>query len=281
MWPGSWSRVLLGTPKLRKFAAGARVFYRDVMNAIPGRIVAEAAAADLPGRLRHPEWGDRWPWLVQGITARAAGDLGLFTRSPSVEVQDRWSALLAETGMATAAHARQVHEAGVRVRRAGSPGLHLAPPADGHATRDPDVLLGVTVADCTPVYLVAPDVRVVGLLHAGWRGAARGILEVGVRVLAERFDVPARTLHLHLGPAICGDCYEVGPEVHEQLGLAVPERPEPVDLRAVLARRAVAVGIPAEAITRSALCTRCGGGVLFSHRAGDAERQLAYLGVRA
>ncbi len=251
------------------------------MNAIPGRSVTERAVDDAPDLLRHPEWCDSWPWLAQGVTTRASGDLGLFTRSPGVEVQGRWTRLLDRTGAVVAAHARQVHEAAVRVHAHLPPGLLIAPPADGHATRCPGVLLGVTVADCTPVYLVAPEARAVALLHAGWRGVAAGILERGVRVLADRFDLPAGALHLHLGPAICGACYEVGPEVHEALGLARPSAPESVDLRAVLARRALALGIPAEAITRSSLCTRCDGGVLFSHRAGDAERQVAFLGVVA
>ncbi|HAC06481.1 MAG TPA: laccase, partial [Gemmatimonadetes bacterium] len=53
---------------------------------------------------------------------------------------------------------------------------------------------------------------------------------------------PAR-IHLHLGPAICGDCYEVGSEVFEALEQPVPANPAPIDLRAVLAQRAVDAGV--------------------------------------
>lgn len=249
------------------------------MSADCGRTVTEHPTASAPDLLAHPEWGEAWPWLVQGVTSRATGNLGLFTRSPSVEVQDRWARLVDVTGLTAACHARQVHGAAVRVHGVLPPGIHIAPPADGHVTRTRGLLLGVTVADCTPVYLVEPRTRIVALLHAGWRGVAAGIFEAGVRVLAERFDVGARALHVHFGPAICGACYEVGPEVHEALGLEPPSRPTPVDLRGVLARRASAMGISAEAVTRSSHCTRCGEGRFFSHRGGDAERELAYLGV--
>ena len=59
---------------------------------------------------------------------------------------------------------------------AGPPGLHVSPNTDGHATRASGVLLTVSVADCAPIALVAPEACVVALLHGGWRGVAAGIL---------------------------------------------------------------------------------------------------------
>ncbi len=55
----------------------------------------------------------------------------------------------------------------------------------------------------------------------------------------------AARVPMHLGPAICGRCYEVGPEVFEAVQQPVPARPMPIDLRAVLAERAIDVGIRA------------------------------------
>lgn len=237
---------------------------------------------DLPAFV-HPEWSERWPWLVQGITGRGVGepfDMSLFTASPSRGVQERWRALFDRTGFDVAVHARQVHGAAVRLHDRVPPGLLLAPDCDGHATAAPGVLLGVTVADCVPVWLVAPERRCVALLHAGWRGVAAGVLGAGIATLADRLDVCADAVEVHLGPAICGACYEVGPEVHERLGLAPPAAAEPVDLHAALSDRAVAAGVRAAAITRSGRCTRCGEGGFFSHRGGDPFRQLAFVGVR-
>jgi copper oxidase (laccase) domain-containing protein len=145
-------------------------------------------------------------------------------------------------------------------------------------TAQASVLLAVTVADCVPVSLVDPVMRRVGLLHAGWRGTAAGVLERGVAAMGE--GASARALRVHLGPAICGLCYEVGPEVFAALGEPAPAEPTPLDLRAVLARRAVVLGVAPEHVTVSAHCTRCTGSELFSHRGGDRGRQVGYLGIR-
>ncbi len=80
------------------------------------------------------------------------------------------------------------------------------------------VLLTVTVADCVPVFLADPDSRAIALLHAGWRGAVAGIMDRGIRALEALRGVSPSGLRVHLGPAICGACYEVGPDVLQQFG---------------------------------------------------------------
>jgi len=236
----------------------------------------EAVGPHGPSLLVHPEWRAAWPWLVQGTTCRPT-DMAI--SAPGAVAA--WSALQELTGCASAVHARQPHGAEVGVRAPESCGFHLAPDSDGHLTRDPGVLLGVTTADCVPITLVAPATRTVGMVHAGWRGAAAGILEVAVARLRSAFGVDPADLHLHLGPSICGACYEVGPEVHAALGLPEPAAPTPVDLPAELGRRALRLGIPTGAVTRSGWCTLCTGRqLLFSHRGGDPGRQIGFVGVR-
>ncbi|HSM05211.1 MAG TPA: polyphenol oxidase family protein [Longimicrobiales bacterium] len=247
------------------------------------RRVTETPGGDgFPG-LVHPSWSQRWPWLVQGVTVPGEGrdrDFGLFGSGPAGVVVEWWEGLLLATGMTAVVHARQPHGATVRVHTLAGPGLHLSAPADAHAGRDAGLLMAVTVADCVPAFLVAQRARAVAMVHAGWRGAAAGILERAVALLGERFGVHPGETALHLGPSICGDCYEVGPEVHEALGEPVPDGPMPVDLPANLARRARSLGIPEEETTRSSLCTLCGPVDFFSHRRGDAGRQVGFLGVR-
>ncbi len=225
------------------------------------------------------------PWLVQGTTGRGEGgegggvDLGLFGRTPVGEALSRWRMLRVETGMRRAVHSLQVHGREILAHDTDDPGLVITEGYDGHLTRTPGVLLTVSVADCVPISIVAPgrngsSARVV-LLHGGWRGTAAGILQAGLA----RIGPAAGTPQVHLGPAICGPCYEVGPEVHEALGLTIPDWPAPVDVRAVLARQAIEAGIPPASITVSDHCTRCGDG-FFSHRAGSAGRQVGVLGIR-
>lgn len=232
----------------------------------------------------HPEWAVNFPWLVQGTTARGDVDdfdLRLGGEVPGRVTLARWRLLRESLGFPRAVAAGQVH--GTRVHRhvdPAVPGLFIAEPADGHATMRPGILLTTSAADCIPVSIVDPIRRAIALLHAGWRGVAGRIIAEGVAALGELAGSRPGDLHLHLGPAICGGCYEVGPEVHEALGLERPAANERVDLRAVAAGQALELGIPAPQITISAHCTLCGGSHFFSHRGGSASRQVGVLGIR-
>jgi polyphenol oxidase len=251
------------------------------------RIVEEVRAPGGVPLWVHPEWAERFPWLAQGTTGRGEGDtpfdLGLSGAQPVGEVLGRWRALLKAAGMQTVAHARQVHEADLWIHReVGAPGVLVMEGFDGHVTDRPGLLLSVSVADCVPVSVVAPDARAVALVHAGWRGTAAGIVERAIHRLAESWMAPPESLWVHCGPAICGQCYEVGPEVHAAVnpGREVPATNTPIDVRAAIAERAAGLGVRLEQITVSAHCTRCGVPDFFSHRAGSPGRQMGVLGIR-
>lgn len=282
------------------------------------RSVTEVPAVGFPA-LMHPEWRDRYPWLVQGMTTRGSEgqpfDLGLFSGGSSPEsVAANWRSLIRAAGCGFVVHAKQVHGSDItthasppRDSRAATssdrdtsghdasdldapdlevsgpdafgPPPMLTGPCDGHVTPHPDLLLSVATADCVPVFAVEAGIRHVGVFHAGWRGVVDGVVEAGLGAMVSlggaRPDV-----HIHLGPAICGDCYEVGPEVFEALEEPVPDRPTPIDLRAVIAARIRRAGVPLDQITVSSHCTRCTGSGLFSHRGGDRGRQVGFIGVR-
>ena len=233
---------------------------------------------------RIDHWAARFPWLVAATPgARDDGefDLGLFGANPVGDVIGRWRSLAAAAGMRGAAHSRQAHGRQVQTHAAAHAGLLVSEGFDGHATASADLLLAVSVADCIPVFLVDEDARAIALLHAGWRGVAADILEVGLAALAAMAGTKPGRVWLHAGPAICGRCYEVGPEVHEALGLPRPTGNTPVDVRAVLAANALSKGLDPERVSISGHCTKCGPGRFFSHRAGHKGRQMGILGIRS
>lgn len=238
------------------------------------RTVTEERRGDVP-LFAHPEW-TRFEWLVQGITARDAGNFASFGDQDANSVQTQWRTLRENTGMVRSVLGRQVHGANVLSHETFANGTLFADNADGHTTRVIGTLLAVSIADCVPVFIVDERARMVGALHAGWRGVAAGILARGVKCMASH----ASALHVHLGPGICGECYEVGPEVHTALGFAAPETNTNIDIRAVLAAQALKVGVPEGNITVSTYCTRCNDSPFFSHRAGHAERQVGVIGIR-
>lgn len=250
----------------------------------------EVAETLLPGDVPlwvHPEWVDRFPWLAQGTTGRGSGDppfdLGLAGAQPVGTVLDRWRALVRAAGMETAVHARQVHGADLWTHaERGAPGVSVMAGYDGHLTGRDGLLLTVGVADCVPVSIVDAERRKMALVHSGWRGTAAGITERAIAEMARLWSSSPASLWVHCGPAICGPCYEVGPEVHEAIH---PDRLPPsgratIDVRAAIAERVLALGVPAEQVTVSAHCTRCGPPDFFSHRGGSAGRQMGVLGIR-
>ena len=240
----------------------------------------------LPGavpRYELEEWRSRFG-IVAGITGRGdeAGrgfDLGLWTEAPVGDVMSRWRAFrAAEPGFSAVLLGNQVHGSVVAWHEKVS-GWMQVEGVDGHATNARGLLLTVTVADCIPVYLAAPALGAIALLHAGWRGTAGRILERGLAVLLSRGGSPADVV-MHCGIGICGDCYEVGPEVLEGVGLRGDGRgPWTVDLRERLAYQASTLGI--RDTTTSSWCTAHHRPLFFSHRAsrGADGRMVAYLGI--
>jgi hypothetical protein len=102
---------------------------------------------------------------------------------------------------------RQVH--GSRTSRATEPGE--LEEADALWTDVPGLPLAVFTADCFGVVLQAETAA--GVAHAGWRGAANGV------VTALRAEMTARGHEPKLaaiGPGIGPCCFEVGPEVGER-----------------------------------------------------------------
>lgn len=214
--------------------------------------------------------------LTAFTTTRAAGSFGLASNEAVGDVMSRWYALMDTCRALHApalASAGQVHGAELAIHACGWQGWLRGKDRDGQVATAPGIALAVAVADCTPVFLAHPA-GPIALLHAGWRGTAAGVLEAGIAALAAA-GAPASELVLHLGPAICGACYEVGPEVISALTGRPAQGKQRLDLRALLADRARRAGV--EAVSVSAWCTRCHGDRLYSHRGGDAGRQLAVL----
>lgn len=234
-------------------------------------------------RFEVPEWRARFG-VVAGITGRGTPvgrgfDLGLWTDGPVGETMDRWRQFReAESGIDFVVLGRQVHKADILEAGAGRGWLHVDG-IDGWLTTVPGTLLTVTVADCIPVYLIAPG-RGVALLHAGWRGTAAGILERGVVQLAAAASIDISEIVMHCGVGICGDCYEVGYEVMSAFGLpANGPGPWHLDLRAQLTVRGGEIGLTD--ITTSAWCSAHHHDRFYSHRAsrGADGRMVAYLGM--
>ena len=207
------------------------------------------------------------------ITTRDAGSFGIPEHGEDAAASERWHDLqraLVPLGAPRLASSKQVHGARVLQHAAGWEGWMRVENADGHVMTEQGAA-AISIADCVPVLMGHPS-GTVAAVHAGWRGVAGGILAEAIRVFAAR-GLPADELVVYFGPSICGRCYEVGADVYEQLTGWTTTRPRHVDLRALLADQAKQFGV--RQWSASGECTKCDNALYFSHRAGDAGRQVA------
>ena len=111
--------------------------------------------------------------------------------------------------------------------------LGARPKADGLVTSQRGVGLAILTADCTPVLFHAPEAGVIGACHAGWRGAAQGIIAETIAAMcalgAKRQEIKAL-----IGPTIAQPSYQVGADMRDEVLSLAPEAapcfaPDPAD----------------------------------------------------
>ncbi len=149
-------------------------------------------------------------------------NLGLRVGDDPAAVAANREALAGACGLSVGdlAWMRQVHSADVCYLGAGTeqpPG-----PVDAIFTDVPGRALCVLVADCVPVLIADPVARIIGAAHAGREGMVAGVVPALVSAMAGAGASPA-TMRALTGPAICGGCYEVPPDLQERVSAAVPQ----------------------------------------------------------
>lgn len=120
---------------------------------------------------------------------------------------------------------------------------------DALVTAEPGLALVVLVADCVPVMLADSEAGVVAAVHAGRVGARVGVVPAALEAMRSLGAEPSHTEAL-LGPAICGDCYEVPADMATDVEKHVPgsacktrKGTAGLDLRAGLWRQLADLGV--------------------------------------
>jgi len=73
---------------------------------------------------------------------------------------------------------------------------------DGLVTKEKDILLGVTVADCFPVFFFDPVSQIIGIAHCGWRGVMKSIVPETVSAFKNNFQSKPENILLAIGPGL-------------------------------------------------------------------------------
>jgi len=107
-----------------------------------------------------------------------------------------------------AARAEQIHDRRVVIVPKLRKSVTVAQ-ADGLLTDASGQPLAIFTADCVPIFLTAGQERVVGLLHAGWRGVQRNILQAAIRRIRKTWGIRASEVEIWAGPSIGPCCFKV------------------------------------------------------------------------
>jgi len=235
-----------------------------------------------------PEWKND-PGLVHAFSTRNGGvsndnlrslNLGR-TKTDSdenvLENRRRFFSSL-ELDLSNVVHAKQVHSAHVALVR--EPGV--VDNCDGLITDQPNLTLIIGVADCHTIFLASKDRKVVGVLHAGWRGIVGNTLENAIALVQDEFDYHASEMEIGISPGIGVECYEVGSEVAEQFHPDALEQQNGrwhANLAAAIELRTKKLGIPSSQIFTAARCTSCESQLWYSYRRdnGDTGRMWGII----
>ncbi len=233
-----------------------------------------------------PDLGDG---VVTAFSGRAGGvskppyqelNLGLGVDDKPAFVRANRTALAGACGLPAGSltFMRQVHGADVWYAQPDSaepPG-----PVDAMITDMPGRALCVLVADCVPVLVADPLARIVGAAHAGREGLVAGVVPALIARMRAAGASPAR-MRAVTGPAICGGCYEVPPQMRASVSAIVPAAS--CDTYAGTAGLDIAAGVRAQladagvgSITADERCTR-ESDELYSYRRDGVTGRFAGL----
>lgn len=133
---------------------------------------------------------------------------------------------------------------------------------DGLMTASRDVVLGITTADCAPVWIVEKKGRVGALIHSGKKGTDAGIVPKAILKMQKEFQVDSQDLMVTIGPCIRTPCYEI-------------------DFAKIIREQAVEAGV--KTIQDEQTCTACHLDRYYSYRRekGKTGHMLAVLLLRS
>jgi polyphenol oxidase len=157
----------------------------------------------------------------------------------------------------------------------------------------PQTLLGVKTADCVPLLMGDARTGAFAAVHAGWRGTLASLAVHAIERLKTDYGVNPEDLRVAIGPAAGACCYEVGREVIDafkakfgdaaDLFTATRADHALIDLYEANRRQLTSLGVKAERVHSSPLCTMCRTDLFFSYRRekslhGKVGRLLSVIG---
>ncbi len=223
-------------------------------------------------------------------TERRDGDLSMSASDPLELSARRRSILDLQWAVVRQVHSDRVREVAANGRPEGvaAPDRTVADDdivagvGDAIVTARTDLVIAAHSADCATVALVGENGEI-GVVHAGWRGLQRGIVEASVRRLRQLHSAATSPLKAVIGPHICPGCYEFGEPERTQLaaqfGDAVTARSRTgsaaLDLEGIVLCELERLNV--ELVASARRCTSCQATDFWSYRARQESGRTALM----
>jgi polyphenol oxidase len=111
----------------------------------------------------------------------------------------------------------QVHSTEVTIAKAPRRPDEPHQRSDVILTQNPDVTLLMRFADCVPILLYDPGHQAVGIVHSGWPGTVRRVVQAAIKGMCLTFGTHPEDILAAIGPSIGAHHYEIGPDVENQV----------------------------------------------------------------
>ena len=236
---------------------------------------------------------NEFPEVVQGMSTRTFGSMKMLVSDPKVIKNRENFAGNLGVNLNTVVVAENVHGNKIAIVGKGERGrgalnnLESIQGVDGLITREPNVNLMITVADCLPLVIYDPILRIIGVAHAGWRGILAG---VGAALVNEFKVLGSKPENLvaGIGPGICQRHFIVKNDTLSKFKDIYPKatfirnKDGYVDLKISLTEQLIKSGITKHNLEVASECTVCNNYYFGSYRVeGDrAVYQAVIAGIR-
>lgn len=164
--------------------------------------------------------------------------------------------------------------------------VKVLPGVDGLVSNQRGIVLGVKTNDCLPVLLVDPQGKIIGAVHAGWRGVLNRIVYKSVKQMIA-LGARRENVLVGIGPHVGPCCYSVSRRRANQFrrefddldGMIYKKKGElALDLAIPVVVQLIKAGIRQQNITFGRQCTACNQKDFFSLR-GEGEIKGSLLSV--
>jgi len=163
---------------------------------------------------------------------------------------------------------------------------------DGLLTKEKNLFLTITTADCLPIFIYDPEKEIIGLIHGGWRSLADNILKEAINKIINNFKSNPAHILIGIGPGISQCHFEIKFEAKkdplqklcDRIIFAqgvVLKRDNKIflDLKELAKLQLIELGIKEENIEISSECTFCLKDKYFSYRRDKPEQIKTMLAI--